>query len=238
MKFDVNNMQNFDINKSMKILIFLSFVIQWSFLSMIINLFTMGIVSFPLFILLILDALTMIKIENKTIKRPSFILSLIWDMIDYISNRRSPSINNTNTNTSVVNTFDRLSINLRNTINKIKNMLNNLRSEKLSRNKYNKERQLNKFSDEIGKKVIIEYTSQDQKLKKKTFDYKDRASTFINILESKGYKNYTKYNLDINSSLTYLVYNKNKDIIDISANKIQVKKDEKTYKYVTDGWPL
>ena len=54
MKFNFNNMQDFDMNKSMKYLIFLSFVTQWSFLSMIINLFTMGIIGIPLFILMIL----------------------------------------------------------------------------------------------------------------------------------------------------------------------------------------
>ena len=106
MKFNVNNMENFDINKSMKILMFLSFVTQWSLLSMIINLFTMGIVSIPLFILLIIDAISMIFLENRTLKRPSFILSLIWDMIDYISNRRSsPSSFNSGKNSTSVNTL-------------------------------------------------------------------------------------------------------------------------------------
>ena len=84
MKFNFNNMQDFDMNKSMKYLIFLSFVTQWSFLSMIINLFTMGIIGIPLFILMILDALSMLHYEDKTIKRPSFILAKIWDVVDRI----------------------------------------------------------------------------------------------------------------------------------------------------------
>ena len=238
MKFNLNDMQNMDLNKSMKYLLFLSFVTQWSFLSMIINLFTMGIIRIPLFVLMIIDALTMLKIQNKTIKRPSFILSKIWDLIDIITNHRNTKNYNYGYNDSTVHTvFDRISHSLSNCINKIKNIFNNYNEDKINRKKYDKEREINKFSDEIGKNITIEYTSPDKKLKKKSFKYNDRATTYVNMLESEGYKNYTKYNIDPQTGSTYIVFNKNKDIIDLSANKIQLKHDDKDYKYVTYGWP-
>lgn len=239
MRFNLNNMQNFDINKSMKYLIFISFVIQWSFLSMVVNLFTMGILGIPLFVLMILDALTMLKFEDKTIKRPSFILSKIWDAIDIISNKNHINKQNYNSNSSssIINIFDKISDKLDYVTNIIKNLINNFDDEKVNNNKYYKERQLNKFSDEIGEEIIIEYTSQDNILKKKSFIYKDRATTFINTLESNGYKNYSKYNIDANNGLTYLVFNKNKDIIDVFSNKIQTRHDDNNYKIITEGWP-
>ena len=238
MKFNLNDMQNFDINKSMKYLIFLSFVTQWSFLSMVVNLFTMGIIRLPLFILLIIDALTMINLENRTIKRPSYILATIWDLVDVVTNRRNNNnFDNYTSNSSLVNTLDTVYQSFNNNMNKIRNIFNNFKDEKKTNNKYNKERELNKFSDEIGKNITIEYTSPDNKLKKKSFEYKDRASTYINMLESEGYKNYTKYNLDPNNSLTYIIFNKNRDIVDLSANKIQLKHDDENYKLITEGWP-
>lgn len=238
MKFDYNNMQNMDINKMIKYLIFISFVIQWSLLSMIINLFTMGIVSIPLFILMIIDALTMIKYSSKTIKRPSYILSKIWDLIDII---KSKSSGQKYTNQNVYSSADRSENTIinyfTNICDKIKNLFNNFKSSKLNNEKYEKQRQINKFSTEIGKKITIEYTSDNNKIKKKNFEYKDQAITFINILESKGYKDYSKYNLNPKESKTYMIFNKNKDIINLKNNKIQLKKDEPDYKYVINGWP-
>lgn len=237
MKFDYNNLQNMDINKMMKYLIFLSFVIQWSFISMIINLFTMGIIRIPLFVLLIIDALTMIVIKDKTVKRPSFILSKLWDVIDYIRGHRGTGGYNAGGENFLVRGFNNISFHITNTSNKIKKFINNMHDNKVNHEKYNKERELNKFNSEIGKKITIEYTSQDNKIKKKTFEYKDRANTYLKMLESQGYKNYTKYNLNPKQSKTYIIFNKNKDIIDIENNKIQIKKENKDYKYVTDGWP-
>ncbi len=238
MKFNLNNMQNFDMNKTMKYLIFLSFVTQWSFLSMIINLFTMGIIGIPLFIVMILDALTMIKFEDKTIKRPSFILSKIWDILDRLSNKDNKNYNNnTNNFSSFYRGIGNISKTFNGLRNKINNLINNFDDDESRNNKYYKERELNKFSDEIGKKITIEYTSEDNNLKKKTFQYKDRATTFIKMLESNGYKDYTKYNVDPKNSLTYIIFNKNKDIVNVFENKIQTKHDDKNYKIITEGWP-
>ncbi len=239
MKFNLNNMQNFDMNKTMKYLIFLSFVTQWSFLSMIINLFTMGIIGIPLFILMILDALTMIQFEDKTIKRPSFILSKIWDIFDAVSNRNQVNNYNQKMNNSsqLFNGVENISNSLKNIINKIKNIINNFDEDESNNNKYYKERELNRFSDEIGENITIEYTSQDNILKKKSFKYKDRATTFIKMLESNGYKDYTKYNVNPNNSLTYIIFNKNKDIINVFENKVQTKHDDENYKIITEGWP-
>lgn len=238
MKFNFNNMQDFDMNKSMKYLIFLSFVTQWSFLSMIINLFTMGIIGIPLFILMILDAFSMLHYEDKTIKRPSFILAKIWDVVDRFSNKNKKDLRyNPNNQSSLLRSIDNISYKLNNITNKIKNLINNFNDDESTNNKYYKERELNKFSDEIGEYIIIEYTSQDNKLKKKSFNYKDRATTFIKMLESNGYKNYTKYNVNPNNALTYIIFNKDKDIVDAFANKIQIKHNEKNYKLITEGWP-
>lgn len=239
MKFNLNNMQNFDMNKTMKYLIFLSFVTQWSFLSMIVNLFTMGIIGIPLFVLMILDALTMIKFEDKSIKRPSFILSKIWDVIDALSNKQNGNNYNTKTknNSSLYKSVENISNGFNNIRNKIKNLINNFDEEESKNNKYYKEREINKFDDEIGENVTIEYTSQDNVLKKKSFKYKDRATTFIKMLESNGYKDYTKYNMNPQNSLTYIIFNKDKDIVNVFENKIETKHDDKYYKIITEGWP-
>lgn len=238
MKFDYNNIQNMDIKKMMKYLIFISFATQWSLISMILNLFTMGLIRIPLFILLIIDALSMLVFKEKTVKRPSFLLSKLWDLIEYIQGSRSnPGYSTASKSGSVSNTFNNVTNSVNKTKNKIKNVFNNINSIKINNKKYNKERELNKFSSEIGKKITVEYTSQDNKLQKKTFEYKDRATTYIKMLESKGYKNYTKYNINPTQTETYIIFNKNKDIIDIENNKIQLKKQDKNYKYVVDGWP-
>lgn len=238
MKFDSNNMQNMDINKMMKYLIFISFVTQWSLISMILNLFTMGMLRIPLFILLIIDALTMIVYKEKTIKKPSLLLSKLWDIIEYIQGyNNNSSYANHNVSSSLANTANNLKYYINKSRNKIKSIFNNIHNINMNHKKYDKEREINKFSSEIGKKITIEYTSQDNKLKKKTFEYRDRANTYINLLESRGYKNYTKYNLNPSESLTYIIFNKNRDIIDLDNNKIQIKKQDKDYKYVVDGWP-
>lgn len=239
MKFNLNDMQNFDMNKTMKYLIFLSFVTQWSFLSMIINLFTMGIIGIPLFILMILDALTMIKFEDKTIKRPSLVLSKIWDVIDAFSNKGNSNNYNHNVNDSspLYKGADNISNGFKNLRNKIQNLINNFDEDKSNNKKYHRERELNKFSDEIGENITIEYTSQDNVLKKKSFKYKDRATTFIKMLESNGYMDYTKYNVNPADSLTYIIFNKNRDIVNVFENKIQTKHDDENYKIITEGWP-
>ncbi len=237
MKFDYNNMQNMDINNMMKYIVFISFVAQWSIISMILNLFTMGILRLPLFVLLIADALTMIKLKNKTIKRPSFLLSKMWDVIEFFQHRKSNESyhgGNSSSSSSIVSTISNHFTSIK---DKIRNIFNNFNSSNNQDKKYNTERELNKFNAEIGKKITIEYTSEDNKLKKKDFKYKDRATTYIKMLEAKGYKNYTKYNLNPQQSLTYIIFNKNKDIIDIENNRIQTKKEDKDYKFITDGWP-
>jgi len=237
MKYDYNNMQNMDINNMMKYIVFISFVAQWSIISMILNLFTMGILRLPLFVLLIADALTMIKLKNKTIKRPSFLLSKMWDVIEFFQHRKSNESyhgGNSSSSSSIVSTISNHFTSIK---DKIRNIFNNFNSSNNQDKKYNTERELNKFNAEIGKKITIEYTSEDNKLKKKDFKYKDRATTYIKMLEAKGYKNYTKYNLNPQQSLTYIIFNKNKDIIDIENNRIQTKKEDKDYKFITDGWP-
>ena len=237
MKFDYNNMQNMDINNMMKYIVFISFVAQWSIISMILNLFTMGILRLPLFVLLIADALTMIKLKNKTIKRPSFLLSKMWDVIEFFQHRKSNESyhgGNSSSSSSIVSTISNHFTSIK---DKIRNIFNNFNSSNNQDKKYNTERELNKFNAEIGKKITIEYTSEDNKLKKKDFKYKDRATTYLKMLEAKGYKNYTKYNLNPQQSLTYIIFNKNKDIIDIENNRIQTKKEDKDYKFITDGWP-
>ena len=238
MRQNFNNFQNYDINNMMKYLTIFSFIVQWSFLSMILNLFTMGIIRFPLFILFILDALTMISMKNKTIKRPSFILSKIWNIIDFITLKRNNQVNtNQYNNNSVVNTYDNVTSTFRNISNKINNTINNIRSWKINNKKYDKERKINKFPDKIGKKVIIEYISPDEKLKRKTFEYKDRAITYMKMLESNGYKNYSVYSVNPNIAPAYMIFNKDKDIVDLENMQIKLKKDDKNYKFVTDGWP-
>ena len=238
MNLNFNDLQNLDINKSMKLLIFISFVVQWSFLSMVINLFTLWLFRLPLFVIFILDALSMFIIKNKTLKRPSFILSQIWNLIDVVLYRNGNNYSQGYRNDSGLSkTINNLSIKINKTINKIKKFFHNYNEGKMDDKKYERERELNKFSNEIGKTITIEYTSTDNKLKKKKFEYKDRATTFINILESKGYKDYTKYNIDPTLSQAYIIFNKKKDLINVSENKIHLKHDDKDYKFVTDGWP-
>lgn len=237
MRQDFNNFQNFDINNMMKYLIIFSFVAQWSFLSMILNLFTMSMIRFPLFILFILDALSMFSIKNKTIKRPSFILSKIWDLIDLITTRRRGH-NNTYSNTnSMVDTYNSLTNTITNITNKIKNVTNNLDNWKKDNKKYEAQRELNKFPDNIGKKVIIEYISPGEKLKRKTFEYKDSAITFIKMLESNSYKNYSLYTVNTQLAPAYQIFNQNRDVVDLENMKIKITKEHKNYKFVTEGWP-
>ena len=197
----------------------------------------MGMISIPLFVLMIVDALTMLKFEDKTIKRPSFILSKIWDFIDMFKRQKKEPTLYRQEESSLLSSFDNITSYFSNIGKKIKNLFNNLEEEKVNDKKYDTERKLNKFSDEIGEKITIEYTSPDKKLKKKTFEYKDRAITYIKMLESNGYKNYTKYNLNADTSSTYIILNKNKDIVDIEKNRIQLKHDDPDYKYVIRGWP-
>lgn len=237
MKQNFYNNQNYDINNMMKYLTIISFIVQWSFLTMLLNLFTMGLVRFPLFIIFILDALSIFMIKNKTIKRPSFILSKIWDLIDLITMKRNgQNLNNANTNSlvnvhnSITNVIDKIS-------KKIKNTTNNFDNLKKEDKKYEAQRELNKFPDSIGKKVIIEYISPGQKLKRKTFEYKDSAVTFIRTLESNSYKNYSIYSINTQLAPAYMIFNQNRDIVDLEKMKIKITSKDKNYKFVTDGWP-
>lgn len=233
MRQNFNNYQNLDINNMMKYLIIFSFIAQWSFLSMILNLFTMGIVRLPLFILFILDALSIFTIKNKTVKRPSFILSKIWDLIDFVSIRtKRQDYNYTNTN-SLVKVRDSIT----NITNKIKNMINNIHSLKKDNKKYEAQRKLNKFPDNIGKKINIEYISPGEKLQRKTFEYKDSAVTFVKMLESNSYKNYSIYSINTKLSPAYMIFNQKRDIVDLEKMKIKITSKDKNYKFVTDGWP-
>ena len=237
MKDNFNNFQNMDLKNIMRIMMFLSFVVQWSLISMILNLFTMGLLRFPLFIVMLLDFVSMLFISNKSIKKPSFILSAIWNSIDCLGNSGGSSTRENSTYHGFYNVLDSVTIFLKKRYSKIKNTLQNIRTLRINHRKYDKEREINKFDSKLGKKITIEYTSQDEKLKKKTFEYKDRAITYLKMLEANGYKNYTKYNLDINNSSAYIIFNEKKDVIDLENNTIQITQKNKDYKHVTNGWP-
>lgn len=241
MRPNFNNMNNnYNINNMMRWLYVLSFIVQWSIISMILNLFTLGLIQIPLFIVFILDALSMIiiKQENKTLRKPSFILSKIWDIIEYITRGRQGNYNNTN---NFINSIYNLSDKIRNTFqnisDKFQNIKNNINKTRQNNKKYNIERELNKFSPEIGDKITIESIKPGEKLEKKKFKYRDRAISYIKILESNGYADYTKYNINLNLSPAYIIINKERDLVDIDSNKIKLKHDTNDYHYVIDGWP-
>lgn len=237
MKSNFNNFQNMDLNNMMRIIRFLSFIVQWSLISMILNLFTMGLLRFPLFIVMLLDALSMLFVNNKSIKKPSFILSMIWNFIDYLRNPGGSNTHFNSTNNGIYKVLDKITLYLNKASSKIKNSLENIKSLKSNRRKYDTEREINKFDSKLGKKITIESISQGEKLKKKTFEYKDRAITYLKMLESNGYKNYTKYNIDINNTSAYIILNEKRDVIDLENNTIQITQENKDYQHVTNGWP-
>ncbi|MBO7719935.1 MAG: hypothetical protein J6S29_07280, partial [Methanosphaera sp.] len=67
-----SNLGNININNVMNITYIFSFIFQWSLLSMIINLFTMGMIRRELFVIFLLDAVSMLFIKEKSIIKPSF----------------------------------------------------------------------------------------------------------------------------------------------------------------------
>ena len=238
--YDFQNMNypNFNINGMMKMIYIISFIFQWSILSMIVNLFTLWMFRIPLFVIFIIDAISMLIIKNKSITGPSYILQQLHKIISRIFGSDYASPQNmyrhaNNMNTHVNNISGKLS----NTKNKINNFISNMKNKIRKDNKYKQERQLNKFSQEIGKTVIVESIS-DGKITHKSFKYKDRTLSYIHTLEANGYKNYTHYNLDIKYAKAYIILNKNKDIIDLENNKIKCATNDKNYKFLINQWPI
>lgn len=230
-----NNTPNMNMMEILKYLHIISFIIQWSILSMILNLLTLGMIRIPLFILFVADALTMINKKDKTLKKPSLILSKLWDLLEYLHLNQANNDNN-------------LTYTLNNTVTKIAGLIEGIKTEitrfidnftqkKREDKKYEKEREINKFNPEIGEKVIIEYTSPNDKPKKKTFKYRDYALSFIDVLEKNGYKNYTKYNINPQQAQAYIITNKKHDIVDLENNKIQTRKEDNEYKIIMEDWP-
>lgn len=237
MKANYNNMNNnFNINNMIKWIYLLSFLFQWSIISMIINLFTWGFLTIPLLVVILLDFISMYKMDNKTIKKPSFILSKLWSLIDYFV---KPENNYPGSTSRFTRFFNNLSIKVQNTVNSINNNYNNLKDSYHNfindKRKYRKERARNKFSDEVGNKITVEYI-EEGKIHKKSFKYKDRLQTYIKVLESNGYKNYAEYNLDISQGYAYLIVNNNRDIIDINNYTIKINHNSPDYHLIVDGW--
>lgn len=231
-----SNLGNLNIKNIMNITYLFSFIFQWSMLSMIINLFTMGMIRRELFVIFLLDAISMLIIKDKSIIKPSFLLAKLWELISIIFNTDKVNTKNpteilimlSNIQTKISNSFNTI----KDKITNIKNSINNVEREN---RKYEKTRNLNKFSDEIGSKVSVESVI-DGKYDKKTFKYKDRTQSYVHMLEANGYKNYRQYSLDPKNSKSYIILNKNKDIIDIENNKIDIKHDHPDYKFIVDGW--
>lgn len=196
----------------------------------------MGMIRLPLFIVFIADALSMLLVKDKTIIKPSFLLTQLWNLISIIFKTDTPNTKNpieimmkaSNFRNKLASSFS----NIKNKFNNTKNSINDADREK---RKYEKTRKLNRFNDEIGNKVTVE-SVVNGKYDKKTFKYKDRTQSYVHMLEVNGYKNYTKYNLNPDNSKSYIILNKKKDIIDIENNKIELKHDHPDYKFIIDGW--
>lgn len=133
-----------------------------------------------------------------------------------------------NARTKISNSFN----SIKDELTKMKNSITHVKREN---RKYEKTRNLNKFSDEIGSKVTVESVI-DGEYDKKTFKYKDRTQSYVHMLEANGYKNYRQYSLDPKNSKSYIIINKNKDLIDIENNRIDIKHDHPDYKFIIDGW--
>ncbi len=236
MSNDYNNMySNFNrVSRYAKYLYIISFVIQWSILMMILNIVTLYLLRIPLFILFIIDALTMIHRPQKSIRRPSYILTHIWNFIDSISDPQSRTHDVLMTIESYIRKF---CYRIENIYARIRNALNNFRLNQNKEQKYNRERDLNKFSSKIGSKVTVESIKPGGKIEKKSFKYKDRAISYVNLLKSNGYKDYTQYNVDLNQSPAYIVVNKNRDLIDLELEDVKMFSTDKHYNLVVDGWP-
>ncbi|WP_455644884.1 hypothetical protein [Methanosphaera sp.] len=243
MKQTFNNMNpNMNINNILTIMYILSFLVQWSILRFIINLVTLWLFRPIVFIIFIIDAITIFTMKNKTIKRPSFILSKIWNIIDYfIKPKYNNQPNNFQENMQILTKLGEIGTKITDTFNNIKTKLINFKDSLLNirkeDNKYNTERKINKFSDEIGGKVTIEYIEPGEKLHKKTFKYKDRLTSYIRVLESNGYKDYTKYNINLDTAPAYIIINKNRDLVDIDENKIKLTHNTKDYSFILNEWP-
>lgn len=226
------NQYNQNSMKMFKYIYIISFIFQWSILSMVLNLFTLGIFRRLLFVVFILDALSMIIKEDKSMKCPSFILSKIWYIIDKIDMKKTATI--------ISYYINRFTTAFKTTYTKVKYSLSNIKENILNiknrESKFKKERNINKFSSQVGSKVTVEYIKPGEKLQRKTFKFKDRALSFIHLLESEGYKDYSSYNLDINMTPAYMVVNKNRDIIDVEQNKVKLSHESRDYKFVVDGW--
>jgi len=236
--FQNMNFQNFNINGMMKMIYIISFIFQWSILSMIINLFTLGIIRIPLFLIFILDAISMLIIKNKSIKAPSFILQQLHKLISRIFGSDYASPQNMYRHANNINTHvNTASDKIHNTKDKFNNFIQNMNNKIRKDNKYKQERQLNKFSQEVGKKVTVQSISEG-KITSKSFKYKDRTLSYIHTLEANGYKNYTHYNLDIKQAKAYIILNNNNDIIDVENNKIKCAKNDKNYKFLINQWPI
>lgn len=229
MQQNFNNINNININNLTKILYIISFMFQWSILSFILNLVTLWRFSLILFTIFILDALSMIIIKNKTIKGPSFITSKIWSLIDILTNNKY--------NTNPYNTVNRVKNTYYSIKTKISGFFDNIINFKNEHFKYQTERKRNRFSKEVGKKIVVEQISPGKKLQKKSFKYKDRAMSYVNVLKENGYKDFTKYNINVNTGSAYLIVNKNRDIVDIENNSIQMSHDSKDYDMIVDNWP-
>lgn len=61
--------------------------------------------------------------------------------------------------------------------------------------------------------------------------------SYVNVLKENGYKDFTKYNINVNTGSAYLIVNKNRDIVDIENNSIQMSHDSKDYDMIVDNWP-
>ncbi|OED30364.1 hypothetical protein [Methanosphaera sp. WGK6] len=243
MKQTFNNMNpNMNLNNILLVMYILSFLIQWSILRFILNLVTLWLFRPFIFVLFIIDAITIFLMKNKTIKRPSFILSKIWDIIDYfIKPKYNSQQNNFQENMIILTKLGEIGTKITNTFNNIKikliNFKDNIINLRKENNKYNTERQINKFSNEIGSKVTIEYIEPGKKLHKKTFKYKDRLTSYIRVLESNGYKDYTKYNVNLDTAPAYIIINKNRDLVDIEKNIIKLNHNTTDYSFILNDWP-
>lgn len=227
-----NSMNNTNFMKMSKWIYLISFIFQWSILSMIINLFTLGMFRFIVFFIFILDGFSMLIRKNKTIKAPSFVLSVIWKILDHINLQNiiyKTSYYTHNFITKLKNTYNIIADKLRNTKQVLK-------KQKSKANKYKKERMFNKFSDEIGKKVIVEYVNEDGCKLQKDFKYKDRLKSFINLLSREGYKDYTVFNIDPRLTPAYIIKTPNGDLVDVENDRIKISHNDSDYKFIMESW--
>lgn len=229
--FNQNDMQsNFtNYSKMFKWIYIISFIFQWSILSMILNLVTLGKFRLLVFVLFLADAFSMINKSDKTFKCPSFILSKLWVLIDRIDfNNLSYKIKQLTD--SIQNSYQNLKF-------RFKQMQTNMQNKYHHESKYKKERNQNKFADSIGDKVIIEYINSDKKLKRKSFKYRDRALSFIHVLQMDGFRDFTSYNLNLDSTPAYIVVNKKRDFVDLESNSVKLYHNDNDYKFVAGDWP-